>query len=213
MRTSIWLARHGQTEANRAQRYQGVSDSPLTSYGQQQAAALAWRLRRLPFTVALVSPAGRAQATADVLLAERPDTLRLTAAGWAETHHGRWEGLTYREVLARYPEEAQARFAQGAAGRAQGGESLAEVAARVHAAFAAITQQHRGGRVLVVTHAAPIQIVLCAALGLPLENYWQWRIDLGSLTCLDVYAGATICRMVNEVPRLSRSDYVNSADE
>lgn len=206
MRTSVWLVRHGQTELNRQRRYQSWSDSPLTDYGQRQAAALAQRLRRLPFDVALVSPVQRTRATTNALLADRPAVTRLDAPGWAETHHGRWEGLTYREVLARFPQEAHARFADAANGKALGGESLAEAAQRVASAWDDLLQRYRGGRVLVVTHATPIQLVLCATFGRPPADHWHWRIDLGSVTGLDVYAAGTIVRMVNEVPRLTTAD-------
>jgi 2,3-bisphosphoglycerate-dependent phosphoglycerate mutase/probable phosphoglycerate mutase len=201
-RTSIWLVRHGQTEMNRQQRYQGRSDSPLTDYGQRQAAALAHRLRRIPFEVALVGPSGRTRATAAALLEGRATPAAPTEApAWAETNHGQWEGLTYREVLARFPAEAEARFAAGADGKPTGGESLAEVAARVGAAWDDILRRYPGGRVLVVTHATPIQLVLCATTGMPPTAHWHWRIDLGSVTCLDVYPAGAIVRMVNEVPR------------
>jgi 2,3-bisphosphoglycerate-dependent phosphoglycerate mutase/probable phosphoglycerate mutase len=202
MRTSVWFVRHGQTHFNQQQRYQSWSDSPLTSYGQQQAAALARRLQRLPFDVALVSPVGRTQATAATLLAERPTTQLVASPAWAETHHGRWEGLTYREVLARFPQEARARFASGADGKAQGGESLREVAQRIEQAWADVLHTYPAGRVLVVTHATPVQLVLCYVSGLSPEQHWRWRIDLGSVTCLDVYQSAVIVRMVNEVPRI-----------
>lgn len=207
MRTSIWLVRHAQTVANRVRRYQSWSDSPITPYGRRQAALLTHRLRRLPFDVALVSPAERTQALAAALLAGRTPPVPMVAApGWAETNHGNWEGLTYAEVLTRFPGEAERRFAAGSQGRATGGESLGEAAARVAAAWDAALQHYPGGRVLIVTHATPIQLVLCAACGMPPEVHWRWRIDLGSVTCLDRYPTATIIRMVNEVPRQGAPD-------
>ncbi len=205
MRTSIWLVRHGQTNLNRQRRYQSWSNAPLTPYGQRQAAALAQRLHRLPFQVALISPVEQTRTTAAALLAGRPSVARIEAPAWAEIHHGRWEGLTYQEVLARFPEEARRRFTSGASGRVEGGESLAEASERIAQAWADVLQNYPGGRVLVVTHATAIQLVLCQTCGLPPENHWRWRIDLGSLTCLDVYASAAIVRMVNEVPRLPRN--------
>jgi alpha-ribazole phosphatase len=201
MRTSIWLVRHGQTELNKARRYQGTSDSALTPLGIRQAAALAQRLRRIPFKLAVVSPAARAQRTAEAILGDREAPMHEDPR-WAETNHGRWEGLTYAEVRARFPHEAATRFADALNGRSSGGESLAEVAARVTDGWAALLQQNPGGRVLVVTHATPIQLVLCALSGLSPALYWRWRIDLGSVTALDVYDGDAIIRMVNEVPRL-----------
>ena len=201
MRTSIWLVRHGQTELNKARRYQGASDSPLTPFGTRQAAALAQRLRRTPFKLAITSPITRARHTAESILGDREAPL-LDDPRWAETHHGRWEGLTYAEVCARFPQEAATRFADVLNGRPSDGESLAEVAARVAEGWAALLQQNPGGRVLVVTHATPIQLVLCALSNMLPTLHWRWRIDLGSVTALDVYGGGAIIRMVNEVPRL-----------
>lgn len=210
MRTSVWLVRHGQTQFNRERRYQSWSDSPLTSYGQRQVAVLARRLERMPFGVALVSQVERSRATAAVLLASRPSVVQVEVPGWNEVHHGRWEGLTYQEVMQRFAAEARARFAGGANGKAEGGESLAEAASRVGVAWADLLQQYPGGRVLVVTHATPIQLVLCAAFGLAPTEHWRWRIDLGSVTCLDVYATATIARMINEVPHLATYEAANA---
>jgi len=201
MRTSIWLVRHGQTEFNKARRYQGASDSPLTPYGMLQAEALSRRLRRVPFKLAVVSPCLRAQLTAEAILADR-DVTFVEDARWSETHHGEWEGLTYHQVRARFPAEAAARFADALHGRAPGGESLAEVAQRVLEGWRALLQQNPGGRILVVTHATPVQLALCLLSGMAPALYWRWRIDLGSVTAADVYGGGAIVRMVNEVPRL-----------
>lgn len=209
-RTSIWLVRHGQTDLNRQRRYQGRSDSPLTDYGQQQVTALTYRLRRIPFEVALVSPTGRTRATARALLAERPSVKAINAPDWAETNHGQWEGLTYHEVMQRFPAEAQARFAGRADGKPTGGESLAEVAARVGTAWNNLLRTYPGGRVLVVTHATLIQLVLCATAGMPITEHWRWRIDLGSVTCLDIYPSGAIIRMVNEVPRITMGKEANA---
>lgn len=201
MRTSIWLVRHGQTEFNKVRRYQGATETALTPYGLRQAQALAHRLRRIPFTAAIISPSGRTRATAAAILAGRATPI-IEDARWAETDHGRWEGLTYAEVRARFPAEAAARFADGLHGRAEGGESLADVEQRVTAAWQALLSEHSGGRVLLVAHATPIQLVLCKLNNLSPSEHWRWRIDLGSITALDLYGAATIVRVVNEVPRL-----------
>lgn len=201
MRTGIWLIRHGQTTLNKQRRYQGLTDSPLTPFGMQQAEALAHRLRRIPFSVAVVSPTGRTRATATVVLQGRTTPV-IEDARWHETNHGRWEGLTYAEVRTQFPDESVARFADPLHGRAQGGESLAEVNDRVLEAWYTLLHDHRGGRILVVTHATPIQLILCHITGLSPTDHWHWRVDVGSLTALDVYSSeAIIVRTVNATPR------------
>lgn len=201
MRTAIWLVRHGQTPLNKQRRFQGRTDSPLTAFGVLQAQALARRLQRISFTVAVVSPCERARATVAEVLRKREIAV-VEDVRWSETDHGRWEGLTYAEVRARFPEEAVARFANALHGRAKGGESLAEVNARVLEAWNSLLSRYPGGRILVVTHAAPIQLILCSITGLAPTDYWRWRVDLGSLTAIDVYGGGPIVRVVNEVPQL-----------
>ncbi len=202
MRTSIVLVRHGQTLFNKQRRYQGSSDMPLTPYGVLQAEAAAARLARAQIRSAIVSPSTRARTTADIILGNR-DVQPHDDADWRETAHGRWEGLTYREVQARFPTEALSRFADALHGRATGGESLAEVAERVQRGWRTLLQRNPGGRVLVVTHATPIQLVLCLLMGVPVAQHWRWRIDLGSITMIDIYGGGAITRMINEVPRLA----------
>ena len=204
MRTSIYLVRHAQTVANLERRYQSWSDSALTPFGQQQAQAIARRLRRIPFTTLIASPVERSRATSEPMLEVRPSMTQRVDARWAETHHGRWEGLTYREVMTQFASEARERFAAGARGKAEGGESLLETDARVRAAWNDLLRRFRGERLLVATHATPIQLVLCAVFNLPPDQHWHWRIDLGSITCIDVYGGGAIVRMVNEVPLLGR---------
>ena len=200
--TSIWLVRHGQTEANRSRRYLGLRDSPLTDYGRRQHLALAQRLQVLPFTNIIVSPTERTRSLATMILNRRPTIPVHEDSRWLEIDHGRWEGLTYREVLQRFPDEAEQRWANGIDGRATGGESLAEVANRVNEAWQELLAGAVGQRVLIVTHATPIQLVLCWCCQLPIAEYWRWRIDLGSITALDVYGSTIIMRTINNVPRL-----------
>ncbi len=69
------------------------------------------------------------------------------------------------------------------------------------AAWRRLGYAHPRQRVVVVTHATPIQVVLCMLTGVPLRDHWRWRIDLGSVTAIDCYPSATILRAVNVVPR------------
>jgi broad specificity phosphatase PhoE len=102
---TIFLVRHGETEWNRARRYQGWSDSPLTEKGLAQAAALGRRLAALPEAGAadlVASPIGRARRTAEIIaecMGRRlpvrcDDRLR-------EISLGEWDGLDRSEIMAR----------------------------------------------------------------------------------------------------------------
>ncbi len=200
--TDLWLVRHAQTDWNRARRYQSRSDRPLTLFGAAQSEAVAQRLERARFTVIVSSGLMRTTYLAD-LVAERRSGAFVTQRDdrWREADHGVWEGLTHGEVTQRYAAQMEARWADPWRSRAHGGESLADLWARVERAWCDLLRDHDGGRLLIVTHATPIQLLLCALLGLSLDRYWQFRIDLGSITNVDLYPSGAITRVINDVPQ------------
>lgn len=203
--TDVWLARHTQTDWNQARRYQSHSNRPLTSFGQARAAAVAHRLRRLRFHVIISSGLIRTDAIACLVAAQQPSQTHVQQdERWGETDHGAWEGLTYPEVAARYSDQMRERFADPWQSRAHGGESMSDLWNRVEPAWDDVLRAYNGRRILIVTHATPIQLLLCALLKLPFEQYWQFRLDLGGITDLDLYPSGTITRVINEVPPLSK---------
>ncbi|HEX6288503.1 MAG TPA: histidine phosphatase family protein [Herpetosiphonaceae bacterium] len=202
--TDVWLVRHPQTDWNKAQRYQSRSDRPLTAFGQARAEAVARRLRRIQFRAIITSGLARTDDLARAVAERQPRTPGIVLdERWRESDHGDWEGLTYAEVFARYQAQSRARFADPWHSRAHGGECTADLWTRVEAAWDAALREYNGQRILIVTHATPIQLLLCALLRLPFERSWQWRIDLGGITNLDLYPSGTITRVINEVPPLA----------
>src|SRR4051794_27864776 len=102
--TTIFLVRHGETEWNRARRYQGWSDSPLTSLGVAQAEASAGS-RAPPRGAApadlVASPIGRGRRPAEIIAAclGRAAPPRLDAR-LREISLGTWDGRDRREIVA-----------------------------------------------------------------------------------------------------------------
>lgn len=108
VRGTILLVRHGQTEWNRARRYQGWSDSPLTPEGMAQAEALGRRLRAFPEAAEagiVASPIGRARRTAEIIAEclDRSGPIRLDDR-LREISIGSWDGMNRREITVRAPE-------------------------------------------------------------------------------------------------------------
>lgn len=198
--THVKLVRHTQTDWNRQGRYQSRTDRPLTPFGRARTAAVASRLRRGTFTAVVSSGLSRTDGLAAAVAASGSGFER--DGRWREADHGLWEGLTHAEVSARYGEQARGRFADAWRSRAHGGESGADLWARVAAAWDDLLDQHGGGRTLVVTHGGPIRFLLCHLLGVPFGRHWQFRTDPGGITALDVYPSGTIVRTLNEVPPL-----------
>jgi probable phosphoglycerate mutase len=172
--TAVWLVRHAESAGNvanlAAQRdarheldlAERDMDVPLSPLGERQAAALATWLRTLdrPPDVVWCSPYRRAIDTA---------TIALHAAGLEapivcderlrEREFGILDRLTKAGIEARHPEQAAARAFLGKFfHRPPGGESWADVAARVRSVLTDVRLDHAGEAVAVVAHQAVVLV-------------------------------------------------------
>ncbi len=137
---------------------------PLDGTGRAQAAALAVALRGESFDAAVSSDLARARETAEAVLAGRDLKLVLDQR-WREMAFGAWEGLTWSEIAARFPESAGRPNEGGRFVTPTGGESFDSLCARVGAAVRDLGADHPGGRILVGTHAGPLHALLHVLLG------------------------------------------------
>ena len=187
----FWLVRHPETDYNAAGRYQSVSDRPFSGLGRSQASALRAALEGLAPDLVVSTGQERTDAVAAGVAADAGGVERATEPRLGEIDHGRWEGMTYREVKARWPGEVRARFADARHGRATDGESLDELEARVGRAW----EELRAGaarRVVIVAHATPLRVVLCRCLGLDATRHWQWRLPTASASLVGLYPAGAI---------------------
>lgn len=166
----LYLLRHGQTEWNHARRHQGHLDSRLTATGRRQASAQGEILRRALVgrsgLASHVSPLGRARETAGLALAPLDLAPRVDDR-LAEIVLGQWQGLTDAEIFARWPASEALRHADpfGWHFTAPGGESFAEIAARL-AAFL----EELDGPAVIVSHAIALKVLRGLCLGLDMAG-------------------------------------------
>ena len=104
--------------------------------------------------------------------------------GLREISHGRWEGLTRREVEQRFPGEYEAWEADPFTFAPEGGESGVSVLARALPVMREIVLAGQGKTVLVVSHKATIRLLLSSLLGFDARGYRD-RLDQ-SPACLNV---------------------------
>lgn len=155
----IWLVRHGETQANAEGVLQGQSDARLSRRGEEQARILGRRLASHHFDLVAASDMVRATATAALAgLEARPDP------AFRELDLGRWEGLTWAEAMARYPEEMRALMA-GEDVPVGGGEAWPAFCARADAAVAGFASCLADGqRGLVLAHGGFIGAYMAGLL-------------------------------------------------
>jgi broad specificity phosphatase PhoE len=154
---AIWLARHGETDANAEGRVQGSIDPPLNDRGREQARALAREVAALDLNALYTSQLRRARETAVEIAAATGLEPRIDAR-LAESHRGEWEGRLHSEIKEEDPDGWLASFDGGSGFRFPGGESLTEHGERVRAALAEIARGPLPA--LVVCHGGSIRRAL-----------------------------------------------------
>lgn len=159
------VVRHGRTAWNADGRFQGQTDVPLDEFGRAQAAHLATAFTSDHFDLAIASDLVRATETARIVLGSRSLPIECDAA-WREMRFGAWEGLTWSQIVGRYPEVGEGHGASPRFSTPEGGESFDEVCARVEAALDALAARVPDRtHALIVTHAGVLHALLRVALG------------------------------------------------
>ena len=166
--TTIFLARHGESDWNVEKRFQGHSDRPLTERGRKQAHALADLVASEKIDAVYTSPLSRAQETAEIVAA-RAGLEPVALPELREVDTGSWSGLSRADVEARFP-EGFSRWRSGGSGW-RDGETYEQMAERVIGALRTIAEDHPDGRVLVISHGGPIRAIHAAAEGVAIDDY------------------------------------------
>ncbi|PLX52602.1 MAG: histidine phosphatase family protein, partial [Desulfobacteraceae bacterium] len=99
----IYLVRHGETEWNRIQRFQGRSNLPLNQEGKKQVRALALALKNKPLMAIYTSPLLRALETARLIKVFHPSTPIFEEKGLIEMDLGEFDGMKVQDWAEQYP--------------------------------------------------------------------------------------------------------------
>lgn len=173
--TRIVLVRHGQTAWNVATRIQGQLDIPLDEHGRWQAQRLGEALAHEPLAAIYSSDLQRARATAQAVA----DRVRLPVSedhGLRERGFGVFEGVTFAEIQAQWPEAAQRWRKRDEHFAPEGGETLRDFYQRSLAAVLGLAARHPGEQVLLVAHGGVLDCIHRAALGLSLQAPRSWLL-------------------------------------
>ena len=169
----IYLLRHGETVWNLANRLQGHRDSPLSRTGIAQIEAIGRLLRdniddHGTFNI-VSSPLGRAWQSA-IIVAQRlgrdTDNIAIEPR-LKEMAFGAWEGMTFTEVEQAEPGVLARRKSDHWRFRPPGGESYADLAARVAPWLQAQSEQ---ARLIIVCHGLTSRVIRGLYAGLAPEK-------------------------------------------
>ncbi len=168
-KTTLMVVRHGETEWNAQQRFQGHGDSPLTAKGRSDVRALARRLKNTPFDRLISSDLGRAEETA-ALIAEQTGHPIDTDPLLRERHYGVMEGLTIPEIKSQYADSLQKLIEGDPDAVIPRGESHRQHYDRNIRFVEQFLRDHTGGTALLVVHGGVLDSLLRFVTGLPLDH-------------------------------------------
>jgi alpha-ribazole phosphatase len=188
--TKVIFIRHGQTEWNVNGRYQGQSDVQLTAAGKEQAAKLAEHFPVKEIDAVYASDLNRAMVTAEAVAGRFGLSVQAEPA-FREISFGEWEGLTYEQIVAKWP-EAMGNFLQHPdILEIPGGETFPAVQKRAVARLEELVAKHEGQTIAIVAHGAVLRTLLTAALHMPLQYLWSIRQFNTAVNIVRYDAGAS----------------------
>jgi broad specificity phosphatase PhoE len=192
----LLLVRHGETDWNRASRFQGQIDVPLNDNGRRQGAKVAEFLKDVTIDFAVSSPMQRPKETAEIILHSHPGVSLQLHAELSEISHGLWEGKLESEIRDVYPDLLHQWQVAPETVQMPEGENLQQVWDRAIAAWHDIltnaaenATQSQFPTGLVVAHDAINKVILCYLLGLTPADIWAIKQGNGAVTVIDYPQG------------------------
>ena len=183
------LVRHGETDWNKAGRFQGQIDIPLNDNGRRQAAAARDFLRDIPIDRAWSSTMSRPTETAQIILEAHPDVPLTQIDGLVEIGHGLWEGKLESEIREDWSELLDTWKRAPETVQMPEGETIQDVWARSVRSWGEIAAELKAEEtVLVVAHDAVNKTILCDLLGLTPADIWAVKQGNGGVTVVDIAA-------------------------
>lgn len=198
MLTRLILIRHGSTEWNVKQRYCGFVDLSLNDKGRLQAKRLYNRLKKEIVHKVYSSDRKRALETARIAFKgceiEIVPDLR-------EIHFGIFEGLTYKQIMKKFPVIYAKWINDPFRIVIPSGESLSILRKRVVKALKRIILKHPGQTIAVVCHGGSISAFINHIL--KLKDFWGHIPQSASITIVDLKNNKFKINPYNDVSHLS----------
>lgn len=141
----FYYMRHGESLFNVWSRMQGVSDSPLTEKGRHEAVVTTDALANVHFSAVYCSPLGRAWQTGEMVMTKHHELQMRPCEGLKEVNVGDFEGVVTNDWKEEIHDRHMRRGWQDV-----GGESIDEVAMRIHTTLQHIIAQSKDGDVVLL---------------------------------------------------------------
>ena len=181
--TRIIAIRHGETAWNVDTRIQGHLDIPLNDTGRWQARRVGAALAGEALSAIYASDLGRAHQTAQAV-ADRAGLPVVADVGLRERAFGTFEGKTFAEIEADWPDQALRWRKRDPAFEPAGGESLLRFRERIVGTLNRLAAQHPGGQIVLVGHGGVMDVLYRVATGQELQAPRTWALGNAAINRL-----------------------------
>lgn len=194
--TNLYIARHGETDLNKAGVYYGWSDISLTSDGRTQCENLRDKLKNIKFDAVISSPLIRAVESAEIITGfGSRDIIKYDQL--KEMNFGKWENMHYKDIGVNYAED----FKQWAENWQEfcipGGESFNNVFCRVKECLDYILLKYTGKSVIIIAHEGTLRIISLILLNMKKEDYWKFKFEFGAYSTFEIKNDTAVIRKIN----------------
>ncbi len=198
--TRIIAIRHGETAWNVEARLQGHLDIDLNARGRWQAQRLAQALADEDIAAIYSSDLSRARATAQAIAIAIANANAASAAsnpsdnastrgvrlhtGLRERCFGQFEGQTYAQLAADWPEESRRWRQRDPSFAPEGGETLIQLRNRVAHTLNTLASQHLGEQIVLVAHGGVLDALYRLATHVDTAAPRSWELGNAAINRL-----------------------------
>lgn len=190
---TVYLVRHGETDAARHGLYGRSPGIALSEAGKAEAHRVADHLKSRPVVAIYSSPLERTMETA----APIAEALRLNVqqcAAFIEVDQGDWTGVAWQELHKNPDWRLYNTYRSGTS--CPNGEMAIEIQARAVRTLNQLLELHSDQQIVMVSHADVIRAAICHYAGIPIDFSLRIEISPGSVSTLQLHRdGARIIEL------------------
>ncbi len=192
------LVRHGKTLCNEKGALSGLTDSVLSEVGKLQGEKIANYLRDEEIDKIYTTPFTRTRETikrlSEIKNIKIEETNKLN-----EINFGDFEGLSFKEIDEKYPEEVEKMIKEGFEYKYPNGESLVDTFVRVKEEIDRIVRENDNSTILICSHGGTIRNIISYLLCGDYKYHWNFKIDNGSITEIELNNNFAVINKMNYV--------------
>ena len=190
------LVRHALTVDNQKSRLSGHIDSSISEEGKEQIDKITNYLKDFDIYKIYTTTSSRTKDTVKKL-SELKSIEIIEKESLKEISFGDFEGLTFDEIKDKYPKEFQDMIEKGYEYKYPNGESLIDSYNRVCIELDNIISNNDDRTILICSHGGTIRNIITYLISNSYKYHWNFKIDNGSVTILEVQDGFTVITAMN----------------